>query len=52
MYGNLAAYMADGTIAVPIEASYGLDDIGDALAHAAREARAGKILLTPNGPIR
>ena len=52
MYGKLAAYMADGTIAAPIEASYGLDDIGDALAHAARERRAGKILLTPNGPIR
>ncbi len=52
MYGKLAAYMADGTIAAPIEASYGLDDIGDAFAHAARERRAGKILLTPNGPIR
>ncbi len=42
----------DVTIAAPIEASYGLDDIGDAHAHAAREGRAGKILLTPNGPIR
>ncbi len=52
MYGNLAASMTDGTIATPIEASYGLDDIGEALAHAAREARNGKILLTPNGPIR
>ncbi len=52
MYGTLAAYMADGTITTPIEASYGLDDVGDALAHAARERRAGKILLTPNGPIR
>ncbi len=52
MYGKLAAHMADGTIAAPIEASYGLDDVGDALAHAARERRAGKILLTPNGPIR
>ena len=52
MYGKLATYMADGTIAAPIEASYGLDAIGEALAHAAREARNGKILLTPNGPIR
>ncbi len=52
MYGKLAASMVDGTITTPIEASYGLDDIGDALAHAARERRAGKILLTPNGPIR
>jgi len=52
MYGKLAASMVDGTIATPIEASYGLDDVGDALAHAAREHRSGKILLTPNGPIR
>lgn len=52
MYGKLAASMVDGTIATPIEASYGLDDVGDALAHAAREHRSGNILLTPNGPIR
>lgn len=48
MYGLLAGYIADGTLHTPIEDTYPLSDISSALEHANREARAGKILLTPN----
>lgn len=47
LYGDLAAQVASGALMVPVEATYGLDRIGDALDHALREARDGKILLTP-----
>jgi NADPH:quinone reductase-like Zn-dependent oxidoreductase len=49
LYQEMAGLFMDGTLDVPIEASYGLDDIAQALAHAHREARGGKILLTPSG---
>lgn len=51
MYRELCERIADGTLYVPVEATYGLEDIKQALAHAEREGRDGKILLTPNGPI-
>ena len=41
----------DGTLNVPVEATYGLEDIGRALAHAMRDGRGGKVLLLPQGPI-
>jgi NADPH:quinone reductase-like Zn-dependent oxidoreductase len=41
----------DGTIAAPVEATYGLDEVKTALAHAGRGERSGKILFTPGGPI-
>jgi len=37
--------MADGTIEIPIEASYPMREVKQALAHAARPHRTGKILL-------
>lgn len=49
MYERLSARLLDGTIHVPIEASYPLAQIGDAMAHAKREARGGKVQLRPNG---
>ena len=49
LYAKLAARIIDGTIHVDIEASYSLEDISKALAHAKREARGGKVLLRPNG---
>ena len=49
LYEEMAGLFMDGTLDVPIEASYGLDDIAQALSHAHREARGGKILLTPSG---
>jgi NADPH:quinone reductase-like Zn-dependent oxidoreductase len=51
MYSELAERITDGTLYVPVEATYGLEDIRKALAHAERESRGGKILLTPNGAV-
>ena len=48
LYGKLANYVIDGTIKVSVEASYKLTDIKQALAHAIREGRDGKILVLPN----
>jgi trans-2-enoyl-CoA reductase len=50
LYRELAARFAEGTLDVPIEATYGLEQIEQALSHAEREGRGGKILLAPNGP--
>ena len=49
LYEKLAARLVDGTIHVDIEASYPLDKISDAMTHAKREARGGKVQLRPNG---
>lgn len=49
LYENLAARLSDGTIHVDVEASYPLDKISDAMAHAKREGRSGKVQLRPNG---
>ena len=45
LLGELAALAASGVIATPVEASYPLEQIADALAHAQRPQRGGKILL-------
>ena len=49
MYDKLAGRLIDGTIHVDIEASYPLEKIADALAHAKREGRGGKVQLRPKG---
>jgi trans-2-enoyl-CoA reductase len=49
LYRELVGHMMDGTLRVAIEARYPLDRISEALAHAKRGSRGGKILLTPNG---
>lgn len=51
MYRELAAKFGNGTLHVPVEATYGLEDIGPALERSWRFRRQGKILLTPNGPV-
>ena len=48
LYADLAGMFADGTLNVPVEATYGIEDIKQALEHAGREGRAGKVLVTPN----
>lgn len=50
-YAEVAELFIDGTLHAPVEATYTLDQVADALAHAAREGRDGKILFTPNGPV-
>ncbi len=49
LYAELTGFVADGSISVPIEARYTLDQISEAVAHAEREGRGGKILMLPNG---
>lgn len=51
LYAELGGLINDGSLAVNVEAVYGNDDIKDALAHAGREGRAGKVLVSPNGSI-
>ncbi len=51
LYADLAARIARGELEVPIAATYPIERIGDALAHAEQEARGGKILVLPNGPV-
>jgi mitochondrial enoyl-[acyl-carrier protein] reductase / trans-2-enoyl-CoA reductase len=51
LYAELAARTVDGTLEVPVEATYPIEQIEAALEHAGREGRSGKILVTPNGPI-
>ena len=51
LYAGLARQVADGTLTAPVEAVYAIDDIKDALAHAQRGERSGKILVAPNGPV-
>ncbi len=51
LYADLAARIADGTLRVEVEATYPIEEIKTALAHAERAGRSGKILVLPNGPI-
>ncbi|MDA1309680.1 MAG: 2-enoyl thioester reductase domain-containing protein [Proteobacteria bacterium] len=48
LYDDLAKCTLDGTLAVEVEATYPLSRISEALAHAKREGRNGKVLLLPN----
>jgi trans-2-enoyl-CoA reductase len=45
-YRELAARVADGTLAVAVEAVYPVRKIKEAVAHAARGGRSGKILVS------
>jgi NADPH:quinone reductase-like Zn-dependent oxidoreductase len=48
LYAELGQLVVEGAIRVTIEACYPLERVRDALVHAARPDRAGKILLLPN----
>jgi len=45
VYRKLAAKVADGSLAVEVEAVYPFSKIKEAVAHAARGGRSGKILM-------
>lgn len=47
LYARLTALVLDGTLAVPIEAIYPLSELPDALQHAERGGRGGKIIIKP-----
>jgi NADPH:quinone reductase-like Zn-dependent oxidoreductase len=51
LYRDLAGRVASGALRVEVEATYPIEEIKAALAHAEREGRRGKILVTPNGPV-
>jgi NADPH:quinone reductase-like Zn-dependent oxidoreductase len=50
LYAKLAVRIADGTIHVPVQATFPIEDIGQAVALANGYHRSGKVLVTPNGP--
>ncbi len=49
MYARMSQAFVAGDISVSVEAEYPLARISEALAHANRESRSGKILLRPGG---
>ena len=51
LYADLAAQLRDGVLRAPIEATYRIEEIKAALAHAQRGERHGKILVAPNGSV-
>jgi len=51
LYADLAGKLRDGVLKAPVEATYPIDDIRAALAHAQRGGRSGKVLVLPNGPL-
>jgi mitochondrial enoyl-[acyl-carrier protein] reductase / trans-2-enoyl-CoA reductase len=51
IYADLAAQLRDGVLKAPIAATYPIDDIKQALAHAQQGGRDGKVLVLPNGPL-
>ncbi|RYC68617.1 MULTISPECIES: zinc-dependent alcohol dehydrogenase family protein [Spirosoma] len=44
---NVISLLSSGTIQLPVEATYSLDQITEAVAHADRPGRWGKILIKP-----
>jgi trans-2-enoyl-CoA reductase len=50
LLGELAALAASGVITTPVEAVYPLEQIADAIVHAQRAQRGGKILLRCSQP--
>ena len=49
LYSKLESLIASGTISTPVEATYHLGQLEEALRHAYRGGHSGKILFTPNG---
>ena len=48
-YDELTGWLAEGKIGAPVTATYDIGDAPEAIRHAAREGRDGKILLTGAG---
>jgi mitochondrial enoyl-[acyl-carrier protein] reductase / trans-2-enoyl-CoA reductase len=51
LYGKLAARIADGSLRVPVQATFTIEDIKQAVALSNAYHRAGKVLVTPNGKV-
>ena len=51
-YAEIAELFISGVLNSPVEATYTLEQAKEALAHAHRHGRNGKIVFTPNGPVK
>ena len=51
IYAGLARQVLEGKLGAPVDTVYPIDQIKEALAHADRGGRNGKILVSPNGAI-
>lgn len=51
LYADLAAKIRDGVLHAPVEATYPIEEIREALVHAQRRGRHGKVLVLPNGKL-
>ncbi|HYE92714.1 MAG TPA: zinc-dependent alcohol dehydrogenase family protein [Terriglobales bacterium] len=51
IYADLGRQIIDGAFTAPVERIYPIEDITEALRHAQRGARTGKILVAPNGAV-
>jgi len=51
IYAELAAQVVAGKLQAPVDTVYPIEKIKDALAHADKGGRNGKILVSPNGAI-
>jgi NADPH:quinone reductase-like Zn-dependent oxidoreductase len=47
LMGKLAKLVADGTLSAPVDATFPLENIREALSRALEGGRQGKVLLTP-----
>lgn len=50
-YAEIAELFKQGVLIAPVEATYTLAELEQALRHAEQGNRDGKIVLTPNGPL-
>ncbi len=51
LYQDLGNQVLSGDLRVDVEATYPIEQIKDAVDHAGRSGRNGKILVLPNGPL-
>jgi NADPH:quinone reductase-like Zn-dependent oxidoreductase len=51
IYADLARQVVEGKLYAPVDTVYPIEQIKDALAHADKGGRNGKILVSPNGAI-
>ena len=51
IFADLGQQMLDGKLDAPVAAIYPIEQIAEAVAHAQRDAKGGKILVAPNGMI-
>ncbi|MEA2812731.1 MAG: hypothetical protein QOI93_428, partial [Rhodospirillaceae bacterium] len=51
IYAGIAGQVMAGKLSAPVDTVYPIEKIKDALAHADKGGRNGKILVSPNGLI-